>query len=293
MNRPPAVELVEQRASGPPLDRSLRIDVHFHPDTVVDGRTVLEHLRQDRTYRTQFETGTSNGGLTAHPGGDRWRWEQRLFGGQYDGAPASARPRYGALNHRRRAVGGAPRFGSAHLRLKESVMDRATFCFPDSVFEPEAVATAQHFGLWPAVAAFEALERDDLAERIAGGLLDEYVEAHVHGGLDLDSDVEALVLDPAYRGSATELVAEDLGVPVEWHPGFRVHVDTVSGHPDFRGEPVVALAADLARNGWLDPSVLGAARRAGRHDPQALKLVWHYVARFGADWSALAGDDGG
>lgn len=286
VNRPPAVDLVEKGASGPPLDRSLRIDVHFHPDTVLEGRTVLELLGHDRTYRTQFETGTSNGGLTAHPGGARWRWEHRLFHGLYDEAPVEQRPRYGALNHRRRGVGAAPRFGSAHLRLREHVLDRATFCFPDSVFEPTSVATARHFGLWPLVADFEAVPRDDRVERDAGGLLDDYVEAHVHGGLDLDADVEALVLDPAYQDGPTQQVADHLGIPVEWHAGFRVHVDTIAAHPDFRGASVVALAATLARDGWLDPAVLGAARREGRHDPQELKLVWHYVARFGADWSA-------
>lgn len=275
------MEWVEQAASGPPLDRSLRIDVHFHPDVELRGRTVLEFLRDERTYRTQFETGTSNGGLTAYPGGDRWRWEHRLFRGMYDAAPASDRPRYGALNHRRRAVGASPRFGSAHLRLTEPVLDRATFCFPDSVFESTSVATARCFGLWPAVAAFEAVERDDLTERTEGGWLDDYVEAQIHGGLDLDHDVEALVLDPSFRGSPTEQVAQKLGVPVEWHPGFRVHVDTIVEHPHFRGAEVVALATQLARGGWLDPALLGQARRAGGHDPQALKLVWHYVARYG------------
>jgi len=57
---------------------------------VVGGATVLEHLARDGVYRSQFETGTSNGGLTAHPGGDRWRWEQRIFGHAYDDAPAGA-----------------------------------------------------------------------------------------------------------------------------------------------------------------------------------------------------------
>jgi hypothetical protein len=64
-------------------------------------------------YRSQFETGTSNGGLTAHPGGDRWSWESRIFAGAYDDAPSAERPKYGSLNFPRRATGGAPRFGSA------------------------------------------------------------------------------------------------------------------------------------------------------------------------------------
>lgn len=285
MSRPRAVEIVEARADGPPLDRALRITIHFHPGQVTNGRTVLEHLVTDRSYRTQFETGTSNGGLTAHPGGDRWRWEHRMFAGTYDEAPAAARPRYGALNHRRRRVGAAPRFGSAHMRLAPHVLDRATFCFPDSVFEPTALATADRFGLWPLVEAFERLQRDDRRERAEGGLLDDYVEAYVHGGLDLDTDVEALVLDPAHRGTELERTANRLGVAVEWHGGFRVHVDTLAQHPHFRGPEVVGLAHQVAQDGWLDPVILDRARGQGRHDPQRLKLLWHCVARFGSDWS--------
>ncbi|USQ78530.1 DUF3626 domain-containing protein [Ornithinimicrobium faecis] len=284
MSRPRAVEIVEARADGPPLDRALRITIHFHPGRVTNGRTVLEHLVTDRSYRTQFETGTSNGGLTAHPGGDRWRWEHRMFAGTYDEAPAAARPRYGALNHRRRRVGAAPRFGSAHLRLTAPVLGRATFCFPDSVFEPTALATADRFGLWPLVEEFERLQRDDRRERAEGGLLDDYVEAHVHGGLDLDTDVEALVLDPAHRGTELERTADRLGVAVEWHGGFRVHVDTLAQHPHFRGPEVVGLAHQVAQDGWLDPVILDRARGQGRHDPQQLKLLWHCVARFGSDW---------
>ena len=60
----------------------------------------------------------------------------------YDDAPPAERPKYGALDHRRRPNGAAPRFGSAHLRLAPAVLDRTTFCFPDSVFEPTAFGTA-------------------------------------------------------------------------------------------------------------------------------------------------------
>src|SRR5205823_2908795 len=80
--------------------------------------------------RSQFETSTSNGGRTAHPAGERWAWEQRLFGGAYDSSPATSRPRYGSLNHRRRPAGGSVRFGSAHLRLAGHTLSRTTFCYP-------------------------------------------------------------------------------------------------------------------------------------------------------------------
>jgi hypothetical protein len=50
------------------LDR-VAVTVNFHPDRLLaDGRTVAEHLAAEGVYRSQFETGISNGGLTAYPG---------------------------------------------------------------------------------------------------------------------------------------------------------------------------------------------------------------------------------
>lgn len=113
-----------------------RVTVQFHPNWPHDGRLVIESMAADGIYRSQFETGISNGGLTAFVGGDRWRWESRLFDGRYDDAPTSARPVYGAWNRRGDPYGGAIRFGSAYLRLRPEVTARSTFCFPDSVLEP-------------------------------------------------------------------------------------------------------------------------------------------------------------
>ncbi|GAB3441242.1 DUF3626 domain-containing protein [Phycicoccus ginsengisoli] len=277
-----AVAHVDGLAQGPPLDRSLRVTVNFHPDRASGGLTVLEHLARDGVYRSQFETGTSNGGLTAHPGGDRWRWEQRIFGHAYDDAPASERPRYGALNHRRRSTGGSLRFGSAYLRLAEHVLDRTTFCFPDSVFEPVAFGTSRRFDLLRLADAFDARPRTDALELSEGGLLDDYVEAHVHGPVILATDVEALVLDPAHCGTPTQEHAAALGIPVEWHEGRRLTLGELDRHPDFRGPHVVEVGHRVARGGVLDAAVVGEAVRRGAEDPQDLKKVWHHVARFGS-----------
>ena len=157
--------------------RSLRVTLNFHPDRVTGGRSVLQHLAADGVYRGQFETGTSSGGLTAYPGGDRWLWEQRIFGGAYDDAPASERPKYGALNHRQRRIGGAPRFGSAHLRLREHMLDRTTFCFPDSVLQPTDFGTADRFDLIRLADRFDEVERSESDERALLGVLDDYIEA--------------------------------------------------------------------------------------------------------------------
>jgi len=244
-----ALAHVRGLSDGPGLDPTLRVTLNFHPDRLVRGEPILAVMARDGVYRSQFETGTGNGGLTAHAGGDRWRWESRIFGGAYDDTEPALRPKYGALDLHRRGYGAAPRFGSAHVRLAAHALERTTFCFPDSVFEPELFGTATAFALAePAAAA--AADHD---------LLDDYVEAHVHGVVDLAQDVEALVLDP----------------------GYRLGVATLRAHPDYRGPDIVALGESLAEGGALTPRLIGEASRAGGHDEQSLKRVWHHVARFG------------
>ncbi|MEV5743041.1 DUF3626 domain-containing protein [Microbispora rosea] len=159
--------------------------LNFHPDRSAGGRQILLRLADDGVYLSQFVTGTSNGGLTAHPGGD-----------------------------------------------------------PD--------------------------------------LLDDYIEAQVHGPVRLDRDVEALVLDPSYRGTAVEAAARRLPCPVEWHSGFRLTIEHLWRHPNYRGQEYVALGAEIAVDGLLDPRIIGDAVRTGRYGVQALKKVWHCVARFGS-----------
>lgn len=264
-----AVSHVAAISTGPPLDRSLRVTLNFHPDRVAGDVTTLEAIVRDGVYRSQFETGTSNGGLTAYPGGDRWTWENALFGGAYITAPQQERPKYGALDHRRGSLGGAPRFGSAYLRLAAHTMDRTTFCFPDSYLRPVAFGTADRFDLLRLVQAF------------GGDPLDGYVEAHVHGVIEIARDAEALVLDPCYHNTRVQAVAEALPVPLEWHEGRLLGVDQLDGNADYRDPTAVELGHRIARDGWLDARIIGDASRTGRHHPQAIKQVWHHTARFG------------
>lgn len=232
--------------------------LNFHPDR----GGILAALARDGVYRSQFETQTSNGGL----GGRRPDWESRLFGRVYDSAPPASRPKYGALNFRSKAAGGAPRFGSAHFRLSTEVLERTTFCYPDSAFEPADFGVAGRLSLL----VEKALAHD-------GDPLDDYVEAQVHGPVLIARDAEAVVLDPCFRGTSVEEQAHELPCPVEWHHGFRVHVDDID--PVYRGEEIAALARVLARDGYLDARIIGEA--VGEYDGQMLKKVWHCVARFG------------
>jgi uncharacterized protein DUF3626 len=265
-----ALSHVTSLSSGPALDPALRVTLNFHPDRHADGRPILAALARDGVYLSQFVTGTSNGGLTAHPGGDRWQWESRIFDGAYDDAPGHQRPVYGALNFRHKPVGGSPRFGSAHLRLTADTLTRTTFCYPDSAAEPRNFGTAAHMSLI------------DLAQADTPDALDDYIEAHVHGPVRLDSHVEALILDPSYRGTEVEAAADQLRCRVQWHGGFRLAAEKLRQHPDYRGQQFVDLGIELAIDGILNPRIIGDAARTGRHDPQALKRVWHYLARFGA-----------
>lgn len=79
--QPPGEERREPMTSAA---QTQAITLQFHPDWPHQGRKVIESMAADGYYRSQFTTGISNGGLTAFPGGDRWRWESRLFSGRYD-----------------------------------------------------------------------------------------------------------------------------------------------------------------------------------------------------------------
>ncbi|WP_327263216.1 DUF3626 domain-containing protein [Streptomyces sp. NBC_01232] len=264
-----ALRHVAARALGPPLDPTLAVTLNFHPDRRSGDRPILAALAEAGVYRSQFVTGTSNGGLTAHPGGARWQWESRIFGGAYDDAPPESRPVYGALNFRHHPAGAAPRFGSAHFRLTAQALSRTTFCYPDSYLEPESFGVAEHMSL---IALAEADDQD---------ALDDYIEAQVHTPVLLAHDVAALVLDPSYRNTEVEAAAAELPCPTEWHPGFHLTVEELRRHPDYRGQEYVDLGAEIAVEGRLTPYILGEAARTGRYDEQALKRVWHCLARFG------------
>jgi hypothetical protein len=240
------------------------ITVQFHPNWPHGERMVIESMAADGIYRSQFSTGISNGGLTAFHGGDRWRWESRLFAGRYDARPGTARPVYGVWNRWADVYGGAIRFGSSYLRLKPETVERATFCFPDSAREP---ADFGDRAVLPHLCA--------LADASGCDDLDDYVEAHIHGPIRLA--VDAVVLDPSFAGTPVEAAAQRLGCPIEYHPGFRA--TPTDFDPAYRGPEIVTLARQLGDE--LTPELLGAAARSALHPPQSIKYVWHYLARYG------------
>jgi Protein of unknown function (DUF3626) len=287
-------------AAPPGLFDRARITVNFHPDRpLADGRTVAEHLAAEGRYRSQFETHISNGGLNAHPGGDRDRWEHRMFGGAYTGT-ITGRPVYGALNLAGYVDGAAPRFGSCHLILEPAVAARATFSHGDSVTEPTVLATADTFAaVWDALLdevartgkalGLTAAGRQawvaalDQPRPAAGRAMDDYVETQIHGGLDLAADVTAVVADPSFIGTAIAAHLESWAPRLHWHPGF------VLGPGEFpaglRGPDPPRLAADLAAaygTDRIDAALIGrAAFGASAEMLQQLKYLWHILVLLG------------
>lgn len=272
---------------GPPglLDHAT-ITINFHPDRrLADGRTVIQHLTRDGVYRSQFETGISNGGL----GGPRLDWEHRMFAGAYQNT-TQGRPLYGALNLAGHPDGAAPRFGSCHLVLHPAVTTRATFSHGDSAAQPTILGTATTFGaLWRSL--LDEVTRTGQALNVTatspdtwqaaltapratcGRSLDGYLEAQIHGGLTIPQDVTAVIADPSFRGTAIEADLRALSAPLRWTPGFVLPAADVP--PDLRGPELPpfaqALAAQHGRT-TLDAELIGRAPQ-----DQLRKYLWHIL----------------
>ena len=122
----------------------------------------------------------------------------------------------------------------------------------------------------------------DMAEENRRGLdlLDDYIEAHIHGPLMIADDVAAVVLDPCYQGTPIEQAAHSLPCSVEWHEGFRLPVERRDDCERYRGIAAAEAVSAIGSGGFITPLAIGEARAAGM-DYQITKWVWHCVARFG------------
>ena len=303
-----------------------RVALHFHPDRPdAGGRSVAAGLLETGTYRSQFETLLSNGHVAPFAGGPRDEWERRLFGGAYqlEGTASAHRPKYGALDLLLQPDGPAPRFGSSYLLLRPSLLPRCTFTFGGSqastivgsLDELDDVIGALLFetftrdfavgarGLRPASLLAHLRTRLDepVAARLSRPLsrnLDHFVEAQVHGPVALADDVEALVADPSFVGTATgatlSALCERYGLPLHFHAGSVLAAADVPS--DVRGPTMPSLAARVARDGVVDARAIGEAARSLFGDRaawadrgtyaevlQELKLLWHVLVRCGRD----------
>jgi hypothetical protein len=310
------------------MQTGARIGLHFHPERLSrDGLSVAEGLLRSGVYTNQFVAGLSSGSPSAFPGGERDLWEERLFGGAYHGADVTSpgRPKYGALDIMQYPDGPAPRFGSCFILLRPDVAKRSTFTFGGSHEYSALNRTGTLDVMGPVLAPLlSQLERGDGAFAVAnlsveacltammqsfsmpfpdpafrplGRALDSFIEVQVHGELCLGNDVERLVADSAFRdhpvGEALAAISTTYGIPLNWHPGYRIPVRDV---PDiFRDYPVRPLAERIAGDGMLDAANIGAAANSVKLDPKAwrgwasdddiltqFRRLWHVLVLTGA-----------
>lgn len=291
----------EARAS---IQAHAQVVLNFHPDRLNrTGKSVAEALLRDGRYRNQFETGLSNGSLSAYSGGARDLWEEKLFGGAYQmkGVGAADRPKYGALDLMQHPDGAAPRFGSCYFVLRADVSRYCTFTYQDSYYEPEQIGTldALDFVLMAlldeveikgsALGSFGLTVPELLSDfshglagrqlnpsaRSAGRALDAYIEAQVHRTIDLKFDIERLVADPAFRGTSTGQVLGEIcsryDIELDWHQGFKLPVNAVPD--DFRGPSMPPLARRIASGDILDVAMIGVAAASLNRQPE-LWMDW-------------------
>ena len=249
---------------------------------------------------------------------------------------AQERPKYGALELIRHPDGPVPRFGSCYFVLRVSALKRCSFTFAGSehalavgrlgtinnmVCVMASLLSEVESGKgakvpWPPYFAptlgVEHLTVSKLIDYLcrelpstppdpstvpAGRVLDSCVEAQVHGQIDLRRDVERLVVDPVFEGTAIGNILNEVcrkyKIPNQWHCGFRLPVKAV---PDnFRGPAMPRLAQRIAGDGMLDAAVIGEAESTLYSQPerssdwgsreetlQHLKQLWHVVVHFGS-----------
>ncbi len=302
-----------------------RVALHFHPDRPDPNmKTVAEALLEQGIYKSQFETLLSNGSISAYPGGERDLWEKKIFGEAYhlEGSTNSQRPKYGALNLMLHPDGPAPRFGSCYFLLSPKVSYRCTYTYLDSHEDPKEKGTYEEFDDILAALMTETFLRDfaigeknltprklvnhllfnlekpfsDPSDKEPNRNLNHYIEAQVHGDVSLKEDVEVLVADPSFKGTYIGRILEQIcfqySIDLYWHRGFALSIGEIP--MDFRGHTMPSLAKRIARDNYIDVSIIGTAAMELRHNPviwsdrgtykeilQELKLLWHVLVRYG------------
>lgn len=295
-----------------------RLTVNFHPDRIGrDGRSVAVELLSGGAYRSQWATGISSGSRSAVHGGERHRFEREFFAGARDDIDpdSSEHAVYGAFDLVIDDHGGSPRFGSCFIIVRSHVRARTTMCVGDTHAAPRDVGTFDEGWSILAGLAEQAASRNLLNRRLdtdtliaildgqdlprsASRDLDGYVEIQVHGGVDLADDVEAMVLDPSFRGSDVEqalaAAAARYGFEIAWHSGSELAVDDVPN--DFRGPTMPALARRVAGYSRIvDARAIGVTAAEHPYEeplplgdppestPQQLKYLWHTLLAHGHD----------
>ncbi|MFN8578162.1 MAG: DUF3626 domain-containing protein [Candidatus Sericytochromatia bacterium] len=300
-----------------------KVAIHFHPDRLDSNfKSVAENLLEQGIYKSQFETLISNGSVSAYHGGERDLWENELFGGAYNKIEHSQRPKYGAFDLMLHPDGAAPRFGSCYFLLNSNVSQRCTFTYMDSHQKPNEKGTLDEFDYILSALLTEIFTRNyalgkynltvpkfinhlstklskpysDPYKKSTSHNINHYIEAQIHGDINLKNDVNKLVADPSFKGTNIGLffnkICEKYNIELYWHCGFALSINKV---PDnFRGSKMPFLAKRITSKDYIDTTMLGVAASELKNAPeqwnsfgtyeeviQQIKLLWHILVKYG------------
>lgn len=223
------------------LKRYAPVTIQFHPDKQVPGGgAVIDKMLEAPAYKNQFETKISGGSLGPTAGSSRDGWEKTIFDGKYHTHPLipEERPKYGGLSALNSPKGnGGDWYGSCFFELRQDVKFRTTFT-------PKNSSGAKTLD----VTAIDSLEilLDQVRERdpkylksmfevargdrasITQAYGGNYIEAQIHGTLDLTRDVEFIVVDAKYLttpyGAKLEALAEKIGATIKFTDKTKFYV---------------------------------------------------------------------
>lgn len=217
------------------------------PITVNFPEDALAGLHRLGRFKNLFETGRRLTGLGGGETGKDIRAdeEERVFGiphsiGEYD--DFGHRPVYGALHflHQSPAhyvAGAAPNYGSMWVKLRPHVHSRTTFTPRDS-FESGPEDVFDHEGIEALAHKYYSDHNEDWLKSHFYGApikspgLTQYVEAHIHGGVDLRNDVDELHIGPdATRFRLDKQAWHDAAKKLGRKYGFKV-IAHVTKNPD-------------------------------------------------------------
>lgn len=174
------------------------LNIVIHLDISRDIKLILK----DGYYKNQFETGTSHGALSRVA---RLDWEANLFKGIYNQSTDSEKVKYGAVNllSQKSGVLGAYGYGNSYLLLKQSVKERATFVIGDSATKQIHIITFKHptviLNLIDDRLLNQVIFKANNLPGIIPNMSYSYIEAQIHGPLNIFTDVEMIMLNPVYR----------------------------------------------------------------------------------------------
>jgi hypothetical protein len=290
------------------------LNLHFHPDRIsYNNYTIVDSLIESGEYKNQYQTKISSGSLTAEIGGKRDFWENKLFNNIY-GTNINERPKYGSLSLTSTSDGASPRFGSCFLVTNPKLKRRSTFTYGDSYLLPNEIGTANHL-----ILIYSKLYEDIFIRNSALGFqynslvdfiknttqllklgeltdknthnLDFYIEAQIHGIIDLKNDVTTLVADYSFKDtefeSRFEKLCEKFDISLVWNLGYELYLNEI---PDnFRGIETQIFAKKIAENGIINSYIIGKAltneKLKAEYEKlevfQLTKYVWHCLVKFG------------